>query len=287
MHTRLFLCGTLALSLHCAADGTADDSFAENATERATDLVDAGSPPFADAAHHTVRDARPPLTAGDGGGQPAVPSMITVIGVTNAHDNNQTINALSVNLPPGTASGDLLVAAIYLGNDALSSLPNFTSPAGFTLVDQTNRLSRGSLLVELHVAGPSEPASYTWQSDAPVYAVGWIAAYRGVNVADPVDAHVGSVNAYASATYAVPTATTTVPNALLVASFAGWTSTMGASTWTCPPTVLANPNDGRERSGCGGGLIQVTPGATVPLSASVSRSQDYALTHLLALKPAH
>jgi hypothetical protein len=51
-------------------------------------------------------------------------------------------------------------------------------------------------------------------------------------------------------------------------------------------TLLANPNDGRERSGCGAGLVQAAPGATPTFTATVSQTQEYAIMHTLALKPA-
>jgi hypothetical protein len=226
----------------------------------------------------------------DGGASDAPTSAhsIAFVGVSTAHDDNQTIKQLELNQPQGAMSGDLLLAAIYLGNDSYNSLPHFTSPAGWTLVDQTNESSRGSLLVEWHVVGASEPPSYTWTSNEPVYGVGWVAAYRGVKVTDPIDAHVGHVDTKCQEQYAAPTATTTTPNALVVASFAGWTSDMGPHVWTCPTTMtlLANPNDGRERSGCGAGTVQAAPGATPALTATVSQKQSYAITHLLALKPA-
>jgi hypothetical protein len=121
-----------------------------------------------------------------------------------------------------------------------------------------------------------------------VYGVGWIAAYRGVKVADPIDAHVGKVDTNCLTQYTAPTVTTATPNALVIASFTGWTSEMGPHVWTCPSTMtlLANPNDGRERSGCGAGALQATPALTAAVTASVSQKQDYSIMHVLALKPA-
>src|SRR5215831_18586636 len=193
MHKPATLLALLLFCLHCGSSsgtGGGDDPPADNPPSDSNPPPSTGSetsppPPSIGGQSESDASPQPKPTPGDGGtaDAPTGAQPISLVGVANAHDNNQTIQALSVNQPAGATSGDLLVATIYLGNDALGSLPTFTSPAGWTLVDQTNRSSRGSLLVAWHAVGASEPPSYTWTSNAPVYGVGWIAAYRGVKVA--------------------------------------------------------------------------------------------------------
>jgi hypothetical protein len=115
--------------------------------------------------------------------------------------------------------------------------------------------------------------------------VGWISGYVGVDGAAPINADAGRDVVGSGTAYSTPSLTTTVANAMLVASFAGHSA--GPSTWTAPPgmTVRANLNNADTRSGTSDEALQATAGVTGQKTATAVLAQDYALTHLLALKP--
>jgi hypothetical protein len=179
----------------------------------------------------------------------------------------------------------VLIAAIALGNSYNGVLPTFTPPTGWALVRRTDHGTVCSMVIYVRVATATEPAGYTWTSDLPVEGVGWISGYVGVDNAAPIHADAGQDVAGSGSAYSTPGLTTTVANTMLVASFAGHSG--GPSLWTTPPgmTVRANLNNADTRSGASDEAMQTAAGATGQKTTTASLTQDYALTHLLALKP--
>ncbi|HVD62815.1 MAG TPA: Ig-like domain-containing protein, partial [Lapillicoccus sp.] len=83
--------------------------------------------------------------------------------------------------------------------------------------------------VFVHIAGGSEPASYTFTLSNAQSAAGGILAYTGVDPANPIDASGGQANV-ASTSITAPSITTTGTNRLLVGLFA----TAALTTETAP-----------------------------------------------------
>src|SRR5258708_31357102 len=86
-------------------------------------------------------------------------------------------STLTISLPAGTTSGEVMVAHIIVqtaGN-------TITRPAGWSLVLRQDTGSAIATASYVKVAGSSEPASYTWSFGTAGQASGGIASYIGVN----------------------------------------------------------------------------------------------------------
>ena len=109
-------------------------------------------------------------------------------------NNGPGDSVLTIGLPAGTTSGDVMVAHVIVhpaGN-------TITAPAGWTLVLRQDSPSVISTASYVKVAGSSEPASYTWRFGTVGQASGGIASYIGVNTTTPVDASHAQYNASTS-----------------------------------------------------------------------------------------
>ena len=123
--------------------------------------------------------------------------------------------SLTLDLPAGVVADDLLLAQILVRDDGAA----FTAPTGWTLVRSdafTGELVKQEIYYR--VAGSSEPATYTWTFDKSDDYVGAIAAYRDVDVSDPINTHDANLNNPGSPTIA-PSITTTVADTTLIGVF--------------------------------------------------------------------
>jgi Domain of unknown function (DUF1929)/Bacterial Ig domain/Kelch motif len=143
---------------------------------------------------------------------------------------NASTTTLVLPLPPGVAAGDVMLATV-----AVRGAPTITAPAGWSLarLDIDGTFVRQAVYVK--AASASEPASFTWTFSAAKQAAGGIAAFTGVDTANPVDASAGQVNASAT-TLTAPSVTTTVADTMLVALYA-----------VAPVTQLTPPGGMTER----------------------------------------
>ena len=140
--------------------------------------------------------------------------------------------ATSINLgrPAGTVAGDLFLAVV--GHE-FGNRRSMAPPAGWTAVPNTDRAN--GKWVGIHawyrVAGPSEPASYTFTltGGAGVDIAGGLLDISGAG-ATPINASAIQSNGGPSTSVSAPSITTTVPNSLLV--FGG--SCSETSTFTQP-----------------------------------------------------
>jgi hypothetical protein len=73
----------------------------------------------------------------------------------------------------------------------------------------------------------------------------------------------------------------------LVAAWYGHSASGAANTWTAPQssTRRVSVNNGGSRSSLGADRPQASIGPSEPFVAAASVFEDYAITHLLALKP--
>lgn len=196
--------------------------------------------------------------------------------------------AMSITIAaPATSAGDVMVATLAIGNTGEALPPAFTPPdASWALIRQIDRNNDTAVAIYWHVATPAEAASYTWTFNERMEGVAWISAYAGVSTTSPVDADDGIVISTVGLTYAAPSIATTVPDTMLMATFAthdGGTPT----TWTAPAgtQTRAALNNGTTRAGLGVELLFGQSGATPSLTATASTTQGYAIVHVLALRP--
>ena len=129
------------------------------------------------------------VTPNDGIADGAVATATTTVGVppagivlrsSSSGQNGLAGASLTLPAPAGVVSGDVLVAVV----DVIAA-PSVTAPAGWSLVrtDVTTAANAQTLQAAyVHVAGGSEPSSYTWSLGSKKGAAGAILAYSGVNL---------------------------------------------------------------------------------------------------------
>jgi hypothetical protein len=130
-----------------------------------------------------------------------------------AAGTNIGATSLLISRPVAAVAGDVLVAAI-----TVRSTPVITPPAGWSLVRSDARATTFSQAVYVHVAGGSEPASYTWTFSTSQTALGTIAAFSGVDTANPIVTHSGLATSSSTAITA-PSLTVGVASTRLVGFF--------------------------------------------------------------------
>jgi hypothetical protein len=132
--------------------------------------------------------------------------------VGSSSNSSPTDRRLTLARPAGTQPGQTMVASVVASADG----PGFTAPAGWTVVRDDAVPGALRQTIYLKVAGPDEPASYTWNLPWPGRVAGGLTAYAGVDPTQPVDAVGATSRADAGTDVAAPPVSTTTPGALLV-----------------------------------------------------------------------
>src|SRR5712692_4234849 len=188
-------------------------------------------------------------------------------------------STLTIGLPAGTQSGDVMVAHVVVhpaGNV-------ITAPAGWNLVLRQDSSSSISTVSYVHVAGSTEPASYTWSFGTSGQASGGIASYIGVDTINPVDAGHAQYNASTS-NVDNSGVTTTVANDMLVYAV----GVVVATTVNVPAgftqvwSITSNSTTTSEMSQ----EIFASIGATGTIRGTHNGGANSNITILIALKPA-
>ncbi len=107
-------------------------------------------------------------------------------------DLGQPVSNLTINLPAGVVSGNVLLTQIVIADGLGTNVP--TAPAGWFVIRHDTVNSGGNKLTTwlyYKVAGGSEPASYSWQF-ASQYAAGTMGAWRGASATSPIDQSSGA-----------------------------------------------------------------------------------------------
>lgn len=200
---------------------------------------------------------------------------VTFVSASSAA-NTSGSSSLVISRPAGVASGQVLVATITAaGTGAI------TAPTGWSVVhDVTTTLRQTSYS---HVAGASEPTSWTWSLGSARLASGGIIAYSGVDTTVPIDASATNSGTTGNAT--IPSVTTNAAGDTVVASV-GYTGTWlsnsivpGAST-----TERYDVSDAGTESEAAD-FTQASVGATPTKTAAAATSGAW-ITEAIALDPA-
>jgi hypothetical protein len=190
--------------------------------------------------------------------------------------------AVSVPVPAGVTTGDLLIAQITADNaPAMSGVPEGWSP----VVAPMSVASNARVFVYSYVVTGAVPGSVTWQlSSAQKWGAG-MAAFSGVDPAQPFDSPASTAKdtSYQSTRLTVPGVQTVTAGALLV----------GGVGLDSKSAVVTSPADWTEAAQNTGGQIsqlawQPRPDAGV--SGQVTWSLDRAAASagwIRALRPAH
>ena len=214
---------------------------------------------------------------------PIIPPSGQVDKITyRASASNDIGNSSSISIakPSSVGAGDFLVATI-----AMSGTVGITSPGGWTLIRSGTHSTNLQLAAFYHVAGSSEPSSYTFTTaDASKRTLGGgIASYSGVDTTAPVDVS-GTTNG-AGGNADSPNLTTTVANALVIHAAAF--NENGSGNTITPDNSLTERFE-RERSPLNtdySDATQATAGATGVKSADPIGSSNGNVSVFFALKP--
>ncbi|MEK6208761.1 MAG: DUF6701 domain-containing protein [Pseudomonadota bacterium] len=206
---------------------------------------------------------------------------------------------ITINKPAGTIQNDVMIASFGFRTNqpGLSTDVGITPPTGWALVrrlDNPGPTDSGLAVYQL-AAGAAEPASYTWDLSCTATcatngfqaAAGGITSFSNVNTTTPVDVENGQNTAIGAQT--APSVTTTVANAMLVASHSYAT----AGPWAPPPasggdaamTEAVDVLSGAQSTEMSY-VLHAAAGATVGKQATPTPDDDVGNAHILALQPA-
>lgn len=206
-----------------------------------------------------------------------------------------TVNAstsLTINKPTGTVQNDVMVAAITINPNG-ASVPTFTPPSGWTMIQQSTNQSGTyypSTAIFYKVAGASEGASYSWTINTTSYGGGWIASFSGVDTSNPID--VSNIQTVANTngkttSYSTPAVTTTAANDMVLVTYGGNT-TSTQNTWSTPTSASVISSSiwfsGTVTSSSGFYYTQASAGSTGAVASTASVS-SYGNAGIVALKP--
>jgi hypothetical protein len=188
--------------------------------------------------------------------------------------------------PTPVMQDDLLIASLAIGYSGDPN-PTITPPAGWVLIRRIERPDSLAFVFYGHFATNNEPASYTFTNNGRPHGVGTIVAYSGVSKTMPVVIDQGQLIDNSASQYSTPSISPNVANTMLVATFTGYADA-GAGTWSIPPGMTARvlKDDGRNRSTRVFEMLTSATGPTGMFTSTANPSQDWAATHLLALRPA-
>ncbi len=213
------------------------------------------------------------------GTTPPPPTGSITLRAVATGNNGAGGSTLTIGLPAGTQSGDVLVAHVIVrtaGNV-------ITPPAGWQLVLRQDSGSSTSTASYVYVAGSSEPATYTWSFGTSGQASGGIASYIGVNTTTPVDASHAQYNANTSNVDNSGVTTTTANDMLVYAvGITVATSVNVPSGFIEEWSITSNQSTTSEMSQETFSAI----GATGTIHGTHNGGANSNITMLIALKPA-
>jgi cysteine-rich repeat protein len=193
--------------------------------------------------------------------------------------------SFAVPVPAGVTTGDLLIAQI--GYNAAGTI---TPPTGWNLIDVTTNPSKPIMQgLYWRAASASEPTHYDFDlsSAKKDTAVGAIAAYRGIDVTDPIDA-VGAQTDSGSTNIVAPSITTSTANTTLISFF----SVRDDGTVT-PPAGTTEQWDVNSAAGVGaiGETLLAAADEVFTIAGDTgirvanAQNSDGSVAHLVALRP--
>ena len=193
---------------------------------------------------------------------------------------------LTINVPAGTTTDDVMIAAISVR----PSSSTITPPAGWTSLNRVDQGTGNSNAQEIfyRVATGSEPASYAWNFSGTITgAAGGISTYTGVDTSSPIDAFGGNTTANGT-THTANSITTSVADAMVISAH----SFSSAETWTPPGGMTEQIDIASLTTPDAAGIslemndvLQATAGATGDKTATAAGNTDTGVAQLVALTP--
>jgi hypothetical protein len=193
-------------------------------------------------------------------------------------------SSIAVSVPAGVVAGDVLIAVI----DA-EGAGTITAPSGWSSTNLFSGItSFGFRGAYFHVAGASEPASYTWTLGTSRKAAGEILSYVGVENSSPIEVAATTAGAAFGTSDAAASITTTVANTKVIMDL-GALDALGSFTITAPAGTTKRASSFTTGSGSVLGtqaqdFTQAIAGATGTKTFTTSASIPWG-TITMALKP--
>ncbi len=213
------------------------------------------------------------------------------IGVLFALTPDGTNEGISINVPTGTTTDDVLLAAIAVGPSSTA----ISAPGGWTLLNRVDQVAgtSNSQAVYYRVATSTEPTAYTWTFSGGTIngTAGGIITYRGVDTATPINASGGNTTA-SGISHTANSINTTVSNTMIVSTH----SFSSSEPWTLPVAPagmteqvdiasLTTPNANGISLEMND-VLQAAVGATGNIAATVpAGNADTGVAQIIALTP--
>lgn len=190
---------------------------------------------------------------------------------TNGHKTNS--GTLTISLPTGVVSGDVIVFNVVIGGTTLPS-----TPTGLTLIDSGN--AGPSYATYYRVCDGTEGASFSWTVASS--ASGTCRAYSGVDNASPINAH--SILRTATSLTSTATGITTTANGCQLIYGSGIASS--ETSFTNPTGFSAQDINTSSPAAVSCDESQTTAGTTGNQSGTWASTANNNYASLVALKPA-
>ncbi|HEY5785617.1 MAG TPA: family 16 glycosylhydrolase [Microlunatus sp.] len=145
------------------------------------------------------------------------PGRVQLIGSTSGHSATPT-SAVELGKPPTTTTGDLLIATLTANREA-----QIDAPPGWRRLTGPQKLGTGAVVSSYYrFSAADDPPAWTWRLGPAETWGGGISSFRGVDEANPFDGppRTATETSYRATALAVPSATTSVPDAMLVTGYA-------------------------------------------------------------------
>jgi SdrD B-like protein len=194
----------------------------------------------------------------------------------NSIEYNSSGTTFTLPKPSTESTNDVFLAQIVVTGGSSTII---TAPTGWTLVRRDNNGTTVSSALYYHVAGATEPTSYTWTFNAARAISGGFADFSGVNTTTPVDVTSGTTGS--STTLTAPSVTTTTPNDMLL--FFG--ATKSVATGTTPTGMTSRWKiSSTSTTSFLGNVLLTTMAATGSKTATITAAASN-VSELVALKP--
>jgi hypothetical protein len=205
------------------------------------------------------------------------PSTIVLRGATSATGTD----ALTIDVPLGTTTGDVLVAQVANRNGLFGGI---TPPAGWSLLDRRSGGTAVTSAVYWKIATATEPATVVFDllSSSGIQMVGGVAAYDGVSTSAPINAWAASTGTGGTTT--LPSVTTTAPGTTLVRTITKRQEAMPAPVGTTERWQLISGNGTATEGATGSDEVFAGSGASPARSTSTGFSTEW-VAHTVALRP--
>jgi|GEM_PF-3455270 len=208
-----------------------------------------------------------------------------VPGTHTAADNGSGGTALSIAKPTNLETNDVLVAQVVIVEPATNdtACPNaIASSPGWVHIrtDTVDNKVKQQIFYRVVTSSDTSLTGYTWQirnsstctTSATRSAIGGIKAYRGVDTAQPVNAHGGNTGLSGSTVYA-PAVTTDRTGTQLVRYFSRFKIATSTNFTSTGSFYFRSQSNGKERSILAAQSAQAAAGATTTHAATMESAE--------------